>query len=89
MPEGAEASESLPKTGALMLNGMPSGGFLKLGVPCSGVPLIRIIVYWGLCWGPLTLGNYQVLCLRVQGTEASRKAQCGECPALHEHVWKF
>ena len=23
-----------------------------------GVPIIRIIVYWGLYWGPLILGNY-------------------------------
>ena len=25
-----------------------------------GVPLIRIIIYWGLCWGPPILGNYHV-----------------------------
>ena len=24
----------------------PDGGFPKLGVPSSGVPIIRIIVYW-------------------------------------------
>ena len=26
-----------------------------------GVPIIRIIVYWGLYWGPLLLGNYHFL----------------------------
>ena len=25
-----------------------------------GVPIIRTTVYWGLYWGPLILGNYQV-----------------------------
>ena len=37
------------------------GGFPKLGVPFWGVPLIRSIVYWGLYWGPLILGNYRIL----------------------------
>ena len=39
--------------------------FLKMGVSKNvgtflGVPIIRIIVYWGLYWGPLILGNYQI-----------------------------
>ena len=25
-----------------------------------GVPIIRTIVFWGLYWGPLSLGNYHV-----------------------------
>ena len=25
-----------------------------------GVPIIRIIVYWGLYWGPLILRNYPI-----------------------------
>ena len=25
-----------------------------------GVPTIRIIVYWGLYWGPIILGNYHI-----------------------------
>ena len=25
-----------------------------------GIRIIRIIVFWGLYWGPLTLGNYHV-----------------------------
>ena len=28
------------------------GGFQKLGGPLPKVPVIRIIVYWGLVWGP-------------------------------------
>ena len=32
---------------------------LKLGV-ILGVPIIRIIVFGGLYWGPLLLGNYQL-----------------------------
>ena len=34
--------------------------FLQLGIPFWGVPIIRMIVYWGLYWGPLTLGNYHI-----------------------------
>ena len=30
---------------------------LQFGVPFSGSPSRRTIVYWGLCWGPLILGN--------------------------------
>ena len=29
------------------------GGFRKLWVPFLGVPIIRIIVFWGLHWVPL------------------------------------
>ena len=32
-----------------------------------GVPIIRIIVFWGLYWGTPILGNYQVRDLRFQG----------------------
>ena len=37
------------------------GDFPKLGVPFLGVPIIRTIVFWGLYWGPLILGNYHFL----------------------------
>ena len=37
------------------------GDFQKLGVPFLGVPIIRTIVYWGLYWGPLIVGNYHIL----------------------------
>ena len=32
-------------------------GFLKLGIPCWEVPIIRIIVVWGLYSGPFVLGK--------------------------------
>ena len=32
-------------------------------IPFWGVPIIRTIVYWGLYWGPLILGNYHILWL--------------------------
>ena len=37
-------------------------GFPKIRGTFLGVPIIRIriIVYWGLYWGPLILGNYQM-----------------------------
>ena len=34
------------------------GGFPKIRGTFLGVPIIRIIVYWGLYWGPHILGNY-------------------------------
>ena len=36
------------------------GGFPKLGVPFWGAHIIRTIVYWGLYWGTLILGNYHI-----------------------------
>ena len=41
-----------------LLNGVPTRGFPKIRGTMLGVPIIRIIVYWGLYWGPLILGNY-------------------------------
>ena len=35
-------------------------GFPKIGGTILGVPRIRNIVYWGLSWGPLILGNYHM-----------------------------
>ena len=37
-------------------------GFPKIRGTILGVPIIRTVVYWGLYWGPLILGNYQVVC---------------------------
>ena len=34
------------------------GGILKVGVPSLEVPIIRIILFWALSWGPLIWGNY-------------------------------
>ena len=35
-------------------------GVSKIGGTHFGVPRIRIRVLWGLCWGPLILGIYQI-----------------------------
>ena len=35
-------------------------GFPKFRGTILGVPIIRIIVFWGLYWGPLILGNYHI-----------------------------
>ena len=34
--------------------------FPKIRGTFSGVPIVRIIVYWGLYWGPLIGGIYHV-----------------------------
>ena len=39
----------------------PIWEFPKTRGTILGVPIIRIIVYWGLYWGPPILGNYQIL----------------------------
>ena len=41
------------------------GVFPKLGVPYLRVPTTRIIVYWGLKWGPPILGNYHIVQLLI------------------------
>ena len=33
-------------------------GFPKIRGTLMGVPIIGTIVFWGLYWGPLILGNY-------------------------------
>ena len=40
--------------------GRTKWGFPKIRGTIMGVPIIRIIVYWGLYWGTLILGNYQI-----------------------------
>ena len=36
-------------------------GFPKIRGTILGVPIIWTIVFWGLYWGPLILGNYHIL----------------------------
>ena len=36
------------------------GSFSRIGYLFGGVPIIRTIVFWGLYWGPPSLGNYHV-----------------------------
>ena len=35
------------------------GGFPKLGYHL-GLPIVRIIIFWGLYWDPPILGNYHI-----------------------------
>ena len=36
------------------------GGFPKIEDTILGVPIIRTIVFWGVHWGSLILGNYHI-----------------------------
>ena len=47
----------------------------KFGVPFLGVPIIRTIVYWGLYWGTLILGNYHVVLWEL-GKSRNRWSTC-------------
>ena len=40
---------------------VPKWGFPKIRGTLSGIPIIRIIIFWGLHWGPLIQGNYQII----------------------------
>ena len=42
------------------VSGNPIWGFPKIRGTLLGVLIIRIIVFWGLHWGPLILGNYHM-----------------------------
>ena len=42
------------------MSNLKSSAFPKTRGPLLGVPIIRVIVFWGLFWGPLILGNYQL-----------------------------
>ena len=35
-------------------------GFPKVRGTFLGVPIIRTIMFWGLYWGPLIVGNYHI-----------------------------
>ena len=49
-------------TAHVTYRGIKSGyiGVPKIRCTFLGVPLIKIIVYWGLYWGPLFWGNYHI-----------------------------
>ena len=55
----------------------PNGGFLKSGVPFGG-PIIGILICWswGLYWGPLILGKYQIN--QSKSDEHVWKERCGD-----------
>ena len=47
---------------------------LNYGFPFWGVPIIRIVVFWGLYWGPLILGNYHIYFVQESLCMILRKA---------------
>ena len=54
------------------------GGFLKVrGTLFGGVPIIRIIVFGGLCWGPLILGTYHLGVLSYRNRDIGRRRASG------------
>ena len=85
MPQSARASSqrcmvhrsTKPLLGA-QNQGPPIWGFPRIRgtILMLGVPIIRIIVFWGPYWGPPVYGNYHVL-----STPAGRAPGC--CPRLH------
>ena len=44
-------------------------GSSKMGGTLFGVSIRRIIVFWGLHWGPLILGNYHMACQKKNGAD--------------------
>ena len=54
--------------------------FPKIRGTLLGVPIIRIIVYWGLYWGPLILGNYHILEPILTSMHFSRKPSSANSP---------
>ena len=50
---------------------IPKWGFPKIRGTFLGVPIIRIIIFWGLYWGPCILGNYQMSSMLFGDTMAS------------------
>ena len=48
-------------------------GFPKIRGTILGVPIIRTIIFWGLYWGPIILGNYHFAILRPGRSGASSK----------------
>ena len=53
--------EELSATAALEICVLEVWGFPEIRGTILGVPIIRIVVFWGLYWGSLFLGIYQVV----------------------------
>ena len=50
-------------------------GFPKIRGTLLRVPIIRTIVFWGLYWGPLILGNYHIYIYMQRHTHPHLKPQ--------------
>ena len=53
-------TDLLSYSSLLVSQHVPIWGFPKIRGTILGVPIIRTIVFWGLYWGPLILGNYHM-----------------------------
>ena len=64
-------------------------GFPKIKGTFLGVPIMRAIVFWGLYWGPLILGNYQIEDPQCGPPSRRRGPQFLETSMAqpHEHLW--
>ena len=51
---------------------VPIWGFPKIRGTFLGVTIIRTIVFWGLCWGPLILGELPYLAIIHLNPKPSR-----------------
>ena len=64
----------IPKTYPVEVEGNPKGpigGLPKIRGTILGAPIVRTIVYWGLYWGPLVLGNYHFCWILVASVHVS------------------
>ena len=57
---GAQGPRTWQPQDGPLARGFEIWGFPKIRATFLGVPIIRIIVYWGLYWGLLILGNYHL-----------------------------
>ena len=58
--QGADKIKGQDPTGGKGSTMVLIWGFPKIRGTSLGVPIIRTIVYWGLYWGTLILGNYHI-----------------------------
>ena len=49
--------------------------FPKIRATFLGVPIVRIILFWGLHWGPSFLGNYHMSCALQVTSQATMPLQ--------------
>ena len=56
-----------------------------MGGTALGVPIRRTVIFWGLYWGPLILGNYYI----CHTEDQKRSHRCQICLAGGEglHSW--
>ena len=62
----------------------PKWWFPKIKGTFLGVPLIRTIIYWGIYWGTLILGNYQI---EKEESETEVTPAYAQLPACYERAW--